>query len=301
MLAFLATQFGPYPWKAGGGIVDGVEGLGFALETQTRPIYSKTFFEQPGSGDYGVLHENAHQWYGDSLALERWRDIWLNEGFATYAEWLWSEHEGQGTPQEIFDSWNGIPDDDPFWSLTIGDPGPGMEFDFAVYARGAMTLQALRQEVGDDDFFTIMRRWARTRAGGNVHDGRVHLARRARLRQGPRRPLRRVAVHPVEAGRGRGPGPALGRGLGRRPAPRATGGAEPAPALRPGRAGSPGALTRHGRAAEARHLAATSGRTPLAGAGGGHDPPGVGRCARAGQAPARVPTKVRLTGGVLDG
>ncbi len=169
MLAFLATQFGRYPWNVGGGIVDGVQGLGFALETQTRPIYSRDFFEQPGSGDSVVVHENAHQWYGDSLTVQRWQDIWLNEGFATYAEWLWSEHEGQGTPQEIFDFWNAvIPDDDSFWSLAIGDPGPGMEFDFAVYVRGAMTLQALRGEVGDDAFFTILRRWARTQAGGNV-------------------------------------------------------------------------------------------------------------------------------------
>jgi len=168
MLDFLATQFGPYPWKAGGGIVDGVEGLGFALETQTRPIYSKDFFEFPGS-DSVVVHENAHQWYGDSVAVERWQHIWLNEGFATYAEWLWSEHEGQGTPQEIFDFWSGIfPDGDPFWSVTIGDPGPGMEFDFAVYVRGAMTLQALRQAVGDGAFFTILKRWAQAQAGGNV-------------------------------------------------------------------------------------------------------------------------------------
>ena len=169
MLAFLATQFGRYPWKVAGGIVDGVDGLGFALETQTRPIYSKDFFGFPGSGDGVVVHENAHQWYGDSLAVERWQHIWLNEGFATYSEWLWSEHEGQGTVQEIFDFWYGLfADDDPFWTLPIGDPGPGMEFDFAVYARGAMTLQVLRQTVGDEAFFGILKEWAKSQAGGNV-------------------------------------------------------------------------------------------------------------------------------------
>jgi len=169
MLKFLAADFGPYPWTSAGGIVDDIDGLGFALETQTRPTYSKDFFYNPGDGDSVVVHENMHQWYGDSLAVSRWSDIWLNEGFATYAEWLWSEHEGGDDPQAIFDFFaNVIPDDDPFWALTIGDPGAGHEFDFPVYARGAMTLQALRQAVGDDAFFKIMRRWAKIHAGGNV-------------------------------------------------------------------------------------------------------------------------------------
>jgi Peptidase family M1 domain/Peptidase M1 N-terminal domain len=169
IIGFLAKNFGPYPFSAAGGIVDDVDGLGFALETQTRPIYSKDFFTDAISGDDVVVHELAHMWYGDSLAVARWQHIWLNEGFATYAEWLWSEREGLGTAQENFDGlYNGIPDDDPFWALTIGDPGPGDEFDFPVYARGAMTLQQLRLTVGDHDFFKILKRWAKTQKGGNV-------------------------------------------------------------------------------------------------------------------------------------
>ena len=106
-----------------------------------------------------VAHELTHQWYGDSLALAAWKHIWLNEGFATYAEWLWTEHEGQATVQESFDDlYNGIPEDDPFWSVVIGNPTPEFLFDFAIYGRGAMTLQQLRLAVGDDDFFEILRR-----------------------------------------------------------------------------------------------------------------------------------------------
>lgn len=168
IIDFLSSKFGPYPFSAAGGIVDDFADLGFALENQTRPIYSKFFFTDPLLGDSVIVHELAHQWYGDSLALARWQHIWLNEGFATYAEWLWSERESLGTAQEIFDDFYSIPADDPFWSLTIGDPGPDSLFDFPIYARGAMTLHQLRLVVGDADFFKILRRWATSRAGGNV-------------------------------------------------------------------------------------------------------------------------------------
>ncbi|WP_244928832.1 M1 family metallopeptidase [Nocardioides sp. W7] len=171
IVGFLSGYFGPYPWRSVGGIVDDVDGLGFALETQTRPIYSKAFFTDPVSGDGVVVHELAHQWYGDSLAVERWREIWLNEGFATYAEWLWSEREGLGTTQETFDFFYDnefIPPGDPWWDVVIGDPGPDQLFEFPVYFRGAMTLHVLRATIGDDDFFRLLRVWARSRAGDNV-------------------------------------------------------------------------------------------------------------------------------------
>ncbi len=168
ILSFLARSFGPYPFSTGGGIVDDAP-LGFALETQTRPIYSSVFFGDPVSGDGVVVHENAHQWYGDSLAVAQWKHIWLNEGFATYAEWLWTEREGLGTAQETFDFlYDGFPADDDFWALPIGDPGAGHEFDGPVYSRGGMTLHALRVTVGDDAFFRILRQWSKANAGGNV-------------------------------------------------------------------------------------------------------------------------------------
>jgi hypothetical protein len=84
-----------------------------------------------------VVHENAHQWFGDSVALAEWKHVWLDEGFATYAEWLWSQHEDLGTTQEIFDAlYNGIPADDPLWQVVIGDPTVTFLFDNAVYLRG---------------------------------------------------------------------------------------------------------------------------------------------------------------------
>jgi len=145
----------------GGGIVD-VSSLGFALENQTRPIYSELFFTDSVSGDSVIVHELAHQWFGDHVTLRSWQHIWLNEGFATYAEWLWYEHEGFGTTQDVFDAWfDGMDPDNPFWSVVIGDPGPDSLFDTAVYVRGAMTLHQLRLEVGDTAFFELLQRWAR--------------------------------------------------------------------------------------------------------------------------------------------
>jgi aminopeptidase N len=171
VLDLLSDAFGPYPFSTVGAIVPNQEDLRFALETQTRPVYSKRFWLRQGNpvnADFVIVHELAHQWFGDDVALARWQDIWLNEGFATYAEWLWEEHEGRAMPQETFRvTYDGIPADDPFWQTVIGDPGVDLLFHDAVYVRGAMTLQALRNEVGDDAFFEIIRSWAADQSGGH--------------------------------------------------------------------------------------------------------------------------------------
>ena len=160
---FLETRFGPYPFKANGGVVVDEEQIRYALETQSRPVYGNSFFVT-GENTGVVAHELAHQWFGDSVALDRWQDIWLNEGFATYAEWLWSEHSGDETAQEIFEdvyaSFN--------WSETPGDPTPQRLFGSAVYQRGGMTVHALRKTIGDDAFFTLVKSWTAGNRDGNV-------------------------------------------------------------------------------------------------------------------------------------
>jgi aminopeptidase N len=160
--------FGAYPFEARGGVVTAAGDLGYALEDQTRPVYDGRFWRR-GSNAYVVVHENAHQWFGDSVSVGAWRHIWLNEGFASYAEWLWSEDQGEGTAQELFDfNYATHPADDPFWQVKPGDPGAQNPFHSAVYVRGAMALHQLRLTVGDDAFFRILRQWTAGHQYGNA-------------------------------------------------------------------------------------------------------------------------------------
>ncbi|MFE0648167.1 M1 family metallopeptidase [Streptomyces sp. NPDC059534] len=164
---WLESVFGPYPFNALGGYVPNVTS-GFALETQTRPFYSPRQFAN-GANVSVVVHELAHQWYGDSVSVRDWKDIWVNEGFARYSQWLWSEKEGEGTAQELADYvYAARPAEDPFWTVKPGDPGAENQFHGAVYDRGALALQALRNEIGDEDFFAILKGWPQEFAYGNA-------------------------------------------------------------------------------------------------------------------------------------
>jgi aminopeptidase N len=167
IVAFLAGIFGPYPFHQLGGVVPAAPELSFALENQTRPVYSLGFFGT-GPNITVVVHELTHEWFGDSVSVRHWSDIWLNEGFATYAEWLYSERTGGPTARQIAaQKYASYPAGDEFWLAPPGAPGKDEVLGSAVYTRGGMALQALRTAVGDRDFFAALRAWATERAGGN--------------------------------------------------------------------------------------------------------------------------------------
>ena len=160
---WLQGQLIDYPFATTGGVVTSLD-AGFALENQTRPTYWPL-----GRGSTWVLvHELAHQWFGDSVSVHQWRDIWLNEGAASFMEVRWSETHGGLTGQQWLHSWyDALGARNQFWDLTIGDPGRGHIFDRPVYQRGAMALQALRHRIGNADFWTVLRTWLTDRADGN--------------------------------------------------------------------------------------------------------------------------------------
>ncbi|MDH6711140.1 aminopeptidase N [Kitasatospora sp. MAA19] len=167
ILTFLASKFGPYPFSSAGSIVVGPaktpsHGAG-ALETQSRPTYNGMI------SDEGVVHESTHQWFGDSVSFTDWRDGCLAECFAQYANQLWEEHKGADLDTGFYaHTVAGNKDNPSYWSTKLYDPGKGRELDPALYFKGSLMLHALRRTVGDDAFFTTLRRWTADHAYGNA-------------------------------------------------------------------------------------------------------------------------------------
>ncbi|MEO6510493.1 MAG: M1 family metallopeptidase [Nocardioides sp.] len=155
-VSWLASKLGPYPFAQTGGVISSLD-VGFSLETQTRPVYG---FFVPLHYDPLLVHELAHQWFGDAVSVERWQDVWLNEGFATYMQWAYAEdHGGPSAQAQLGTSYGSHQDGSEFWDLSIGRPDPDDLFANPVYERGAMTLQALRNRIGDDTFWDLLRTW----------------------------------------------------------------------------------------------------------------------------------------------
>ncbi|HEY0521462.1 MAG TPA: M1 family metallopeptidase [Ilumatobacteraceae bacterium] len=161
---FFDDYFGPYPFdRYGIAITDSFEGL--AMETTERPTFSRADFASgrlDSPQQLFLSHELAHQWFGDAVSPARWKDIWLNESFATYAEWMWLEHIGMGTVDSLANA--GLLGRIPG---STADPTVPEMFGYDSYEGGAVVLHALRKTIGDDLFFTLLRRWVADNKGSS--------------------------------------------------------------------------------------------------------------------------------------
>lgn len=166
MVAVLSERFGPYPFPDYTVVVT-PDDLDIPLEAQGMATFGANWLRGDRRHERLVAHELAHQWFGNSLTVGTWSDIWLHEGFACYAEWLWAE-VADGVPADVSAREHHarlarLPQD-----LVLTDPGPLDMFDDRVYKRGALTLHALRTQLGDTTFFGLLRDWTATHTDGTV-------------------------------------------------------------------------------------------------------------------------------------
>ncbi|WP_054816749.1 M1 family metallopeptidase [Nocardia arizonensis] len=157
MMELFIEKFGPYPFGSYTVAVTD-DDLEIPIEAQGISVFGANHCDGRRGSERLVAHELAHQWFGNSLTIRQWRDIWLHEGFACYAEWIWSEGSGGATADQQAMAARQALAREP-QDIVIGDPGPRLMFDDRVYKRGALTLHALRLHLGDKAFFDLVREW----------------------------------------------------------------------------------------------------------------------------------------------
>jgi aminopeptidase N len=166
MMDVFENLFGEYPFEAYTVVVTDDE-LEIPLESLGVSVFGRNHVDGSKGSNRLVAHELAHSWFGNSLTVSTWKDIWLQEGFACYAEWLWSENSGGKSAAEwalhFWQALKALPQD-----ILVGDPGPDLMFDDRVYKRGAITLHALRLLLGDAGFFDMLRAWTKANTFGSV-------------------------------------------------------------------------------------------------------------------------------------
>lgn len=161
VIEFLSGHFGEYPLDTAGGIYLDEE-IGFSLETQGRPTYAQWADLET------VVHEIAHQWYGNSVSVGSWADICLNECLASYSQWLWAEgKQGMDLDQRYHRAVDRLRENTAFWSPKLYDMGAGNEFN-GVYDKGILAIHALRRQIGDEAFARVLPEWSAAHRDGNA-------------------------------------------------------------------------------------------------------------------------------------
>ncbi len=162
--------FGPYPFSEIGGVVPAHDLPFGALENQTRPVYNPKAILAEGYAPELLNHELAHMWFGNNVTLREWNDIFTNEAYASWAQWIYNERtRGRTANDKLNETYNQVANDAGFWQVTMIDPSRPHLFD-AVYSRGPMAVQAVRNVMGDEAFFRFTRDWAQAPGSRSLED-----------------------------------------------------------------------------------------------------------------------------------
>ncbi|PWD52564.1 peptidase M1 [Serinibacter arcticus] len=164
MVALFSDRFGPYPLSKYDVVITPDE-LEIPIEAQGMATFGSNHADGEKGSERLVAHELAHQWFGNSVGLASWQHIWLNEGFACYSEWLWSEESGGPAADVLARQYHARLTLQP-QDIVLGDPGPDLMFDDRIYKRGALLVHALRLTLGDEAFFDVVRGWTELKRHG---------------------------------------------------------------------------------------------------------------------------------------
>lgn len=173
ILDFYAPLYTPYPFDSAGAIIDRVDAIHYILEVQTKVLFPSLASAQP----YILAHEFAHHWWGDSVSVTRWSEVWMNEGWATWSHWNWAYAEdGAISPAQMFTS---NYTEGTKWETPPAEPtAAGLFANFPTYTRPAMMIEALRQILGEAKFAQLTRQWQGAhRYGNGTEAGFIELAR----------------------------------------------------------------------------------------------------------------------------